>query len=121
MKLTTLLRASTALLALAGVALTPPTPPVPKHPHKSAAVHQGAGAQKLIAKTPRAVVLKSVRLDWDYDGDPTGIVFKVWQGPKWTLATTVTSNACVLPLDKAAGVVWFKVAASNTATHLESL
>lgn len=96
-------------------------PPLPKAPHKSAAVHQGAGAQKLIANAPRAVVLRSVRLDWDFAGSPEGVVFNVWQGPKWKLAATVSGNACVLPLDRSISVAWFKVTSSNTITGLESV
>ena len=43
------LKPALAILALLCVAMVPPVPTV-NRPHKSAAVHQGAGAAKLIAK-----------------------------------------------------------------------
>lgn len=123
------MRRALAILVLLCLGLSgPPLAPVPKRPHKSAAVHQGRGALDLIAKAPRAAVAPSVRLDWDYTGDPTSIVFNVrcLKGPlaapaaSWPIVATVTSNACVFPLDKAAGMVSLIVTSSNTVTGLES-
>jgi len=53
-----------------GAALTPPLPPVPKRNHVSAAVHQGAGAAKLIAKAIIPAPPTTNTFVWQY---PPGI------------------------------------------------
>jgi len=110
-------------------ASVPLVPTLPKRPHKSAAIHQGRAALDLIAKAPRAALAPSIRLDWDFAGSQEAIVFNVRclkgplsaPDPSWPIVATMTSNACNLPLDKGASMVWFGVTASNTITGLESV
>ena len=106
-------------------------PSLPTAPKRFKPVHgptKGDGAAQLIAKAPRATVAPSIRLDWNFDGSAEAIVFNVRclkgplaaPDPSWPIVATVTSIACVLALDKTAGMVWFSVTASNTLSGLES-
>lgn len=57
-------RAKLCWLCLLCVAAT--LPPIPKLPHKSAAVHQGAGAKALIAPMPPPAVPVTNTFLWQY-------------------------------------------------------
>jgi hypothetical protein len=63
--------ALTCAMVWAGHSATPPPIPVSKRPHKSAAVHQGAGSAKLIAKIVPAPTPRTNSIPWLY---PPGIV-----------------------------------------------
>jgi hypothetical protein len=63
-----------AILALLCVAMVPPVPAI-KRPHKSAAVHQGAGSAKLIAKALVPAPPTTNTFTWKY---PPGIMAANW-------------------------------------------
>jgi hypothetical protein len=120
--------------ALYAVVAPPPLPPVPKRPHKSAAVHQGAGAAALIVKRAPAVVSKLAfsanrKLVWDWAPNPgnqwTNVVFVVRSNStlstprgSWPIFRVVSTNSCALAINQSAAPVFFFVFASNTVTHL---
>jgi len=108
----------------------PPTPPISHRPHKSAAVHQGAGAAKLIAKAvPKVskVTIKTRSMVWDWTpntGNPwSNMVFVVVSNtvpstPRsaWPVYAVVTTNSCPLTINPSVPQAFFFVFASNTVT-----
>jgi hypothetical protein len=96
----------TCAMVWAGHSFTPPPIPVFKHPHKSAAVHQGAGASKLIAKIVLVPTLRTNSIPWLY---PPGVVASAfwWDiqqaaaptGP-WTVLVTNASGAFDVHVNK---------------------
>lgn len=109
-------------------------PPIPKRPHKSAAVHQGAGAALLIAKLAPAqpkIVAIGKHISWDWttntDNPASNIVFLVCSSP--TLLTRrhdypvigiTATNSWPFTVNLAQSAGFFVVIASNTVNHTES-
>ena len=89
-----------AALALVCIAATvPPLPPVPKRNHKSAAITQGMGAAKLIAKIIPPAVPRTNTFVWRYPPqiNPSNFFWNIEssigvKGP-WTVIVTNASGA----------------------------
>ena len=108
-----------ALLCLA--AALPPLPAVPKrnHPHKSAAVHQGAGAAKLIARIVPSVSTTNT-FTWLY---PPGVnPSQFWwdleqatspNGP-WSTLVTNASGAFDVHVNKSQALSIYRLRAKLT-------
>lgn len=78
-----------------GAALTPPLPPVPKRNHVSAAVHQGQGAAKLIAKAVLPPAPTTNTIAWQYPPgiDPSARWWNVETSTDLTTWSVLVSNA----------------------------
>lgn len=97
----------------------PPLPPAPKRNHPSAAVHQGAGAAKLIAKIVPSVS-RTNTFTWLY---PTGVVAAnyFWDleqatspnGP-WSTLVTNASGAFDVHVNKSQALSIYRLRAKLT-------
>ncbi len=100
-------------------ATLPPSPPISHRNHKSAAVHQGAGAAKLIAKIVPSV-LRTNTFTWLY---PTGVnPSQFWwdiqqatspDGP-WSTLVTNASGAFDVHVNKSQALSIYRLRAKLT-------
>ena len=79
--------------ALYAVNAPPPLPPAPKRPHKSAAVHQGDGAAKLLVKPMVAVGPTTNTITWRYDVNPSNYWWNIESSTDLKNWSVLISNA----------------------------
>jgi hypothetical protein len=70
----------------------PPAPPASHRPHKSAAVHQGAGAARLIAKIVPSVSITNT-FTWQYSVNPSNYWWNIESSTDLKTWTTLVTNA----------------------------
>ena len=123
--------------ALGFVPLAVEMPPMPPVNHKSAAVHQGAGAQALLSglkaqSKPKLAPLTGRTLVWDWTPDASNswkqVVFVVRSNnslanPRltWPVMVIVRTNSLPITINKSIPAAFFTVQASNTITKRVSL
>jgi hypothetical protein len=106
------------LVAWAGHGATPPSPPVPKRPHKSAAIHQGAGAAKLISKIVPSIS-RTNTFTWLYPPglDPSQFWWNIESSTdlkNWTVLVTNASGPYSVNVNKSTPLSIYRLRAKLT-------
>jgi hypothetical protein len=96
------------------IATGPPPVPTIKRPHKSAAVHQGAGSAKLIAKIVPVVVATNTTV-WAYPPSikPSNYWWNIeWSADfqSWSVVVSNASGPCDIHVNKLEPIIFYRLA-----------